>query len=410
MAKKQDINRRSFMAGAGAAAMAFTIASPQTAKTYAANEKISLGLIGSGGRAKWIMPHFIKNGGYNLVACADYFQDCVDSLGNAQNIPAANRYTGLSSYKKLLEQKNIDAVAIMSPPYFHPEHAAAGIEAGKHVYLAKPIAVDVPGCKTIEQTGKTATANKLAMLVDFQTRQDPYFQEALKRVHAGALGKLAFGESMYHGDWAFPHRRSVLASDPTNPENRLRAWGLDKTLSGDTIVEQSIHTLDVMNWIMNAEPLSAVGTGGKVRDDAGNCWDHFVLTFQYADNIGIGFTYRQFKSFGMPEKIINRMYGSKGSLEANYSGKTFIRSNGDNIYKGGFSPQLGIPAKNIADFRNYIIEGKYENSTVPPSVQSNLVTIMGRMAAYQNRKVTWAEMLRNDTKINPKLDMKRLKT
>jgi myo-inositol 2-dehydrogenase/D-chiro-inositol 1-dehydrogenase len=413
--KDQEINRRNFLAGAGAtaAAVAFTIASPQTAKTYAANEKISLGLIGCGGRGGWIANLFKANGGYDIVGCADYFQGRVDGVGNAHNIPAANRYTGLSCYKKLLEQKNIDAVAIISPPYFHPEQAAAAVEAGKHVYLAKPIAVDVPGCKTIGASGKSATDKNLCFLVDFQTRVDQYYTEAVKRVHAGALGKIAFGESTYHAGSPWGHMDAVVAKDPANPENRLRAWGLDKVLSGDIITEQNIHTLDVMSWIMNSEPVSAVGTGGKsIRTHVGDCWDHFVLTYKYANDVGISFSSRQFKAHGTrPEGIRNRMFGSKGTLETEYGGLTRILGSRENYYKGGKSPSIyrDGAVTNIANFRKSIAGGDFANSTVDPSVRSNLVTILGRMAAYQGRTVTWAEMLRNDTKLDPKLDMKRLK-
>ncbi len=406
MAQKQNINRRSFLASAGAAAMAFTIVKPQVVKGYAANEKISLGLIGCGGRGSWIANLFKENGGYDIVGCADYFQDRVDPVGQTHNIPAANRYTGLSCYKKMMEQK-VDAVAIISPPYFHPEQAAAAVEAGKHVYLAKPIAVDVPGCKTIEASSAKATANKLCFLVDFQTRQDPYFVEAIKRVHAGAIGDFAFGESTYHCG------RLGAQASPGTEEARLRNWVFDQALSGDIITEQNIHTLDVMSWIMNAEPVSAVGTGGrKVRIDIGNCWDHFVLTYQYANNVGIAFSSRQFNGHGtQPEGIRNRMFGSKGVLETSYGGLTFIRGGKDSFYKGGKSPNIYHEGAvtNIADFHKSIVEGNHTNPTVAPSVRSNLVTILGRTAAYQGRKVTWSELMRTNTKLNPKLDMKRLK-
>ena len=393
--------------------MTFTIASPQIAKTYAANEKISLGLIGCGGRGQWIANHFKANGGYNIVGCADYFQDRVDIAGNTHNVPAANRYTGLSCYKKMMEQKNIDSVAVISPPYFHPEQAAAAVEAGKHVYVAKPVAVDVPGCKTIEASGKSATDKNLCFLVDFQTRVDQYYTEAVKRVHAGALGKIAFGESTYHASSPWGHMDAVLAKDPANPENRLRAWGLDKVLSGDIITEQNIHTLDVMSWIMNSEPVSAVGTGGKsVRTHVGDCWDHFALTYEYANNVGITFSSRQFKAHGSrPDGILNRMFGSKGTLETKYGGQTRILGKRENYYKGGQSPSIykDGAVSNITNFGKTITEGNYQNPTVAPSVRSNLVTILGRTAAYQGRRMTWSELMRTDTKLDAKLDMKRLK-
>ena len=129
------ITRRRFIAGTGASVFAFTVAQPELLRGAEANSKINLGLIGCGGRGKWIANLFQKHGGYNFVAVADYFQDHADEAGQKLQVPAANRYTGLSGYHKLLEQ-TLDAVVIESPPYFHPEQAAAAVDAGKHVYLA----------------------------------------------------------------------------------------------------------------------------------------------------------------------------------------------------------------------------------------------------------------------------------
>src|SRR5947207_6983318 len=138
--------RREFLATA--AATAFTIATSSQLRSADSNSKIELGLIGCGGRGSWIGDLFTESNQAKVVAVADYFKDRVDETGEKLNVSAARRYTGLDCYKKLLESK-LDAVAIISPPYFHPQQAIAALEAGKHVYLAKPIAVDVPGCNAI---------------------------------------------------------------------------------------------------------------------------------------------------------------------------------------------------------------------------------------------------------------------
>ena len=393
------------MAGAGAAAFSFTVLQPGLVGSYAANSKVNLGLLGCGGRGTWIADLFAKHGGYNIVAAFDYFQDKVDAFGKKFNVPQDHRFTALSGYRRLLET-NVDAVAVESPPYFHVEQAAAAVDAGKHVYLAKPIAVDVPGCHTIGESGKKATGKKLCFLVDFQTRTDPFYKEALKRVRAGALGEFAFGEATYHaGDpWLGQHK--ALDEDPTHVENRLRAWGLDKVLSGDIITEQNIHTLDVASWIMDEPPVSAYGTGGATVRKRGTCWDHFVVTFIYPRNVGIAFSSRQFEAFGtQPEGIRNRMFGSKGVLETEYGGQVLIRSDKDNFYRGGSSPNIyeaGAVA-NIATFHKDITESNYANPTVEPSVRSNLVTILGRTAAYEKRVVTWDEIINDKTKLDPNL-------
>ena len=184
-----DITRRKFLAGSGAAALGFTVLKPDLIRGAEANSKVNIGVIGCGGRGAWIAGLFAKNGNYNVVALADYFQDRVDAAGQKLNVPAGNRFTGLSGYKRLLGQK-LDAVAIISPPYFHPEQAAAAVAAGKHVYCAKPIAVDVPGCASIAESARTATGKKQVFFIDFQTRAMPAYQEVVSRIHKGELGKL----------------------------------------------------------------------------------------------------------------------------------------------------------------------------------------------------------------------------
>jgi myo-inositol 2-dehydrogenase/D-chiro-inositol 1-dehydrogenase len=399
-----SLTRRGFMAGAGAAAVSFAVMEPGLVRGSAANTKINLGLIGCGGRGTWIAKLFQQHGGYNLIAAADYFQDRVDEVGKL-GVPEANRYTGLKGYLKVLDQ--VDAVAIISPPYFHPEQAAAAVAAGKHVYLAKPIAVDVPGCLSIEESGKKSRANKHGFLIDFQTRVDPFYKEALRRVHEEqALGTFAFGEATYHAPDPFTGKYKYLQSDPDAAENRLRAWGLDKVLSGDIITEQNIHTLDVMNWIMGEPPLWAVGTGGRKFRPVGTCYDTFSVLFQYPNNVGITFSSRQSNGFGTkPDGIRNRMFGTEGTLETEYGGQVIIRGSGAHFYRGGASPGIyeeGAVA-NIKTFYESVTGGNFDNPTIETSVRSNLITILGRTAAYGNRMVTWEELLKSNEKLDANL-------
>ncbi|MHC4482611.1 MAG: Gfo/Idh/MocA family protein [Planctomycetota bacterium] len=400
--RQQQVTRRQFIAGAGAAAFSFTVVKPALVRGTEANAKVRLGVIGCGGRGKWIAGLFQKHGGYQIVAAADYFQNRVDAFGEKLSVDSAHRYTGLSGYRRLLEQKP-DAVAIESPPYFHPEHAAAAVDAGCHVYLAKPIAVDVPGCHSIAESGKKATANKLCFLVDFQTRANELYQEAIKRVHSGALGRFAFGEASYHANETWKNQEEFLKSDPANPENRLRAWGLDRALSGDIITEQNIHTLDVASWIMNEPPISAVGTGGRKVRTVRTCWDYFTLVFEYPDKVGITFNSKQFKGHGSPGGIKNRMFGSKGVLETKYGGTVIIR--GENFYRGGETTDIFKQGavNNIATFYNSITGGHFDNPTVTPSVRSNLVTILGRTAAYTGERVHWDKLIKSTRKLEADL-------
>jgi len=398
------MTRRSFIAGTGASVLAFTVLKPGLVGGAEANSKIDIGLIGYGGRGKWIADLFQKNGGYNIVAVADYFQDHADEAGAKFNVPPARRYTGLSGYRRLLEQK-LDAVVIESPPYFHPEQAAAGIDAGKHVYLAKPIAVDVPGCQTVAESGKLATAKKLCFLVDFQTRANKLYQDAVKAVHDGEIGKIVSAEANYQTGLVFENLDQQLRKDPKNPELRLRAWGVDRVLSGDIITEQNIHALDVASWMLNADPVRAYGTGGRKRDYVGDCWDHFAVIYYYPNDLVVSFNSHQ--SGQGYDDIMCRVYGLKGTADTHYFGNVTVKAQEfhldgkmGNLYTEGAET-------NIATFRDNIIKGECGNPTVAPSVRSNLTTILGRTAAYKNGVVTWQEMMSHKEKFTH--DLKGLK-
>jgi predicted dehydrogenase len=390
------MNRRTFIATAGTTALAATVLKPSLVWGAEANRKINIGLIGCGGRGKWIAELFHKHGGYNLVAVADYFQDRVDDVGQKYNVPAANRYTGLSAYKRLVEQK-LDAVIIKSPPYFHPEQALAAVNAGKHVYLAKPIAVDVPGCLTVADAAAKATSRKLSFLVDFQTRADKWYQDAAQRVHQGELGPLILVEASYQCNLMFEGIDAQIRKDPNNTALRLRGWAVDRALSGDIITEQNIHALDVASWMVNAEPIKAFGTGGRKREFVGNCWDNFSVIFYYPNDLEVSFNSRQ-SGFGYDD-IMCRVYGVKGMVDTHYAGKVTVRTNDHrssndtgNLYQDG-------AVTNIATFYDDVTQGRCGNPTVVPSVRSNLTTILGRTAAYTNTMVTWQEMMKKKEKL-----------
>ncbi len=405
-----SMGRREFMAKAGAAALTAAVLPAGLAGGTRAGDKLKLGLVGCGGRGTWIAGLFRKHGGFEIAAAADYFKERVDEAGEVLGVPEARRYTGLAGYKRLLDS-GVDAVAIETPPYFHPEQVQAAVDAGAHVYLAKPAAVDVPGCRAITAAGNKAKEKRRVFLVDFQTRTNPIFIEAVRRVHEGGLGDIVFGEATYHADCPFEQWYDILRKEPDNPENWIRGWGLDRALSGDMITEQDIHAIDVMNWLMGTPPLHAHGTGGlSARPRIGTCWDHFVVYYQYPGGVGIQFSGRQFKGHGTQEGIRNRLFGSKGVLETEYGGNVLIR--GENFYRGGRTEDIYEQgaASNIAAFHEAITGGSFLNPTVAPSVQSNLITILGRKAAYESlnaahesRTVTWQELLKDDERLEPRL-------
>ena len=382
-------SRRDFLTTA-AAIGAPLLVSPRTALGSEASSRLTLGAIGCGGRGTWIADLFQKHGGYEIRAAADYFPDKVDAFGDKLKVAPQRRYTGLEGYRRLLES-DVDAVVIESPPYFHPRQAADAVEAGKHVFLAKPAAVDVPGCRTVEESGLKARDKKRCFLVDFQTRTDPFYREAVKRAQYGDIGRIVCGEATYLCGPTWGDQAKWLAEKPGDPEMRLRAWGLDRALSGDVITEQNIHALDVATWVLDTAPLQAVGSGGQKARTAGTCWDHFSVSFTFPQDVLVTFCSKQLGDGW--DDICCRMYGTEGTFDSHYFGEVSIR--GRQPFRGGKIPALyqdGAIA-NIAAFHDCITRGDFSNPTVAASVRSNLTTILGRTAAWRAARVTWDEMM-----------------
>jgi predicted dehydrogenase len=177
----------------------------------------------------------------------------------------------------------------------------------------------------------------------------------------------------------------------------MRAWGLDKTLSGDVITEQNIHALDVASWVLNAEPVRAYGTCAHTRGFAGSCHDTWCVVFYYPDNVLCSFNSKQF-GHGYDD-ILCRVYGTNGTLETHYGGQVSVKARDDGF--NGSSPNIYEQGavNNIASFHRAVASGDVANTTVPASVRSNLVTLLGRTAAYRNREVTWEEVLREKEKL-----------
>ncbi|UCF43918.1 MAG: Gfo/Idh/MocA family oxidoreductase [Planctomycetota bacterium] len=393
------ISRRDFIAGA--AATSFVLMKPSLVRGTEANSKIKLGIIGCGMRGKWITDLFQKHGKYEIFAAADYFQDRVDELGEQFGVDKSRRYATLSGYKKLLDS-GVDAVAIESPPYFHPEQAAAAVDAGVDVMVAKPAAVDVPGCKLIGLSGKKATAKKLVFYVDFQTRANEFYREAVKRAQYGDIGRLVCGEASFKCGDVWKHGwnpvEPFLKENPTDPETRLKAWGMDKVLSGDILVEQTIHAIDVATWILDADPVSAYGSGGRKHYEYGDIWDYFSAIYHFPNNVLVNLIAKQCDG-GHFGNIGCTMYGLDGAIDTRYGGKVSIL--GSNPYKGGETGNLypeGTSA-NIATFYDHVTKGQFTNTTVAPSVRSNLASILARDAAYKGGLLTYDEMLKANEKL-----------
>jgi predicted dehydrogenase len=392
--------RRQFLSASTAGLL---ILKPQTAFGTQANSTIELGLIGAGGRGTWISDFFTRDAGARFVAAADVFPDRLEKAQAKLSIDPKRLHRGFDAYRELVVSK-LDAVVIESPPYYHPEQAAAAVDAGKHVFLAKPVAVDVPGCQSVRESGRKAQG-KLSFLVDFQTRAQPAFIEAAARVHRGDIGTPVLGHVYYHGSGGDPVPRPNWSPD----EARLRYWSRDRVLSGDIIVEQNIHAIDMGNWLLNAHPLRAQGTcGRKVRMKFGDCLDYFVVTLWYPNNVVVDFSSVQFvKGF---YDICARVYGSDGTADTHYGlghrfgvdprNDGYVAISGAKPWKGADHDETfdrGAQANAVA-FCNSIRSGKLLNNA-DESVDSNLTCVLARTAAYRGGLITWDDMLRENVRL-----------
>lgn len=394
MDNEHTLGRRGFLKSAAVTAAGLTIVPAIAVRAANANEKIKLGIIGCGGRGAWIARLFEQHANFKVVAVHDYFRDRVNAVGDALQVDPARRYVGLDGYKELIAG-DVEAVAVESPPYFHPEQSVAALEAGKHVYLAKPIAVDVPGCLAIVNAANKAQS-KVSLLVDFQTRNNEFFRGAADRVHQGMIGDPVSGQFYYYCG------RLGKKLNPGTETARLRNWVFDQALSGDIIVEQNIHVLDVANWYLKAHPIDACGRGGrKARTDIGDCWDHFVVQYTYPNDVLVDFSSGQF-TYGYDD-LCMRLYGSLGTVDAHYGGEVSISSKSDG-WAGGKTGKIYEEGaiNNIKDFETAIRQGKTINNA-QESANSTMTSILGRMAAYQKRLVTWDEMLAANESLDPKL-------
>jgi predicted dehydrogenase len=372
--------------------------SPRLAFGANANSRITVGMVGQGGRGAWIAEHLSKHSGFQIAAVADYFPAVADSAGERWQVPKERRFSGLNACRRLLESK-VDAVFLETPPYFFPSHARAAVDAGCHVYMAKPVAVDVPGCLDILEAGRKATRTQKVFLVDFQTRTDPFHIEAIRRVREGMLGKVGLITPFYHDD-CFPDPSKEKTIEPLL--HRL-AWCNDHALGGAYIVNCDIHALDVALWIAGEVPESAVGFSCRNRANAvHDSHDCYAISYNFKNRIIMSH---------QSEHVANgkggigvRAYGQKAHLEANYSGKVFIRGVEDG-YADGESKMLyadGMKA-NVDTFHQSIMDGNCSNPTLEPSVNSTLASLLGREAALRGRKLTWDELLKDTQRLQPDL-------
>jgi myo-inositol 2-dehydrogenase/D-chiro-inositol 1-dehydrogenase len=410
-------SRRDFVKTGVAAGAGLLIVPSATAFGTSANSSLGLGIIGCGGRGNYDGGQFIQNTDVRITALMDLFDDRLESTRthfdkiaeekSYAKIPSSNIFKGWRSYENLVQSKDVDLVLITSPPYFHPDHLEAAVAAGKHVYLEKPVATDVSGCLRVIKAGNQAKG-KVSIHVGFQKRYDEGYRTVVEKIHAGEIGEIALGQTFYYTNDLDRQNKEGMPE----PEARVRNWVFDKALSGDILVEQNIHIIDIMNWALKSHPVKAMGICGRsVRKEVAGipadflCSDHFILTYFYPGDVHISFNSNQFRNKGYRQQG-ERFFGPLGVSETMHSGPaklTLSKEQGIKLYEGPVNLHAAIGTKMKALVES-IKSGKFENQA-EQGAETTLATILGRMAAYSGKEVTWDKMIKSDEKWNLKLKL-----
>jgi myo-inositol 2-dehydrogenase / D-chiro-inositol 1-dehydrogenase len=425
MRSGDGFGRREFIGGAAAVGGVMFIPAARVWGSEA-NSAVRVGLLGCGGRGTEDATNMFETGGARVVALADMFQDQLDTARAAFDkmqaakgfaaIDPAQLFVGPRAFEAIAHSKEVDAIVIATPPYYHPQHLEAVVAAGKHVYCEKPVAVDVPGAKRVIEIGKRAEG-KLSLDVGFQIRDCPPFVEMVKRIHGGALGTIVCGEAHYLSGYL--DRPKWEKATPT--ERRLRNWVYDRVLSGDIIVEQNIHVIDICNWILQAHPVKVSGTGGRGGRPAadGDVYGNYNVVFTYPGGVDVTFSSTQFAKGWWD--VTERFFGTKGTSQSPYTGPLGIW--GDEAWQAPLIPvkdEQGFSAtgkftSNLekADeekkklFVESIVSGKFHNQA-EKGVESAVSCMMARTAAYTGREVTWEEQWKSKEEWEARIDLNKL--
>jgi predicted dehydrogenase len=402
----------------------FTILKPGIVFSTKRNSAIQVGIIGCGSRGTEVISAMSRSTNTNIIAIADIFDDKVrvgkvklDQLNTAKgfaDIQNKNLHQGSKAYLELLSNKDVQAVLISSPCYTHPAFLEAAISAGKHVYCEKPVAVDVEGCKRIEQSGNKVNG-KLSVVIGFQIRHATPYVEMVKRIQRGDIGDIVNVQLYYFSSAS----RITPVSNMSSDEARIRNHFHFHALSGGSLLDQGIHMLDVCNWATQKRPLHAIGDGGRKGGSAfGDTWNHYQVLYQYPENINVTIHSTQLGPvFG---DVCARFLGTKGIAEAHYGRGVYIE--GENKWDSGvlreskeltpeqraagvFTSALHDANDNkVKSFINSIENRNYLNEA-KSGAESTLTAILGREAAMSGKELQWNEMLASNQRIDPKLNL-----
>jgi predicted dehydrogenase len=363
-----------------------------------ASEKIRVGLIGCGGRGTGAaVDCATASPDVVIAAMGDVFPDqlewsvkqLTEKLGPRLTATKEKCFSGFDAYQKVLGA-DVDMVILAAPPAFRPGHLKAAVEAGKHIFTEKPVAVDPLGARSVIASAELAAQKNLAIVAGTQRRHQAHYVEVMKRIHAGDIGELVAGQCYWNMGALWVERAAQNWTNKTakgwsEMEWQIRNWLFTGWCSGDHIVEQHVHNLDVMNWAFGGHPVKATGMGGRaarVEPQYGNIFDHFAVEYEYANGARVLSMCRQ--TAGAAENVSERVVGTTG---VSYTDSTDGSIKGTKPYddaKASPNPYVQEHVDLIASIKagKPLNEGKQV-------AESTLTAIMGRMSAYTGRQLSW---------------------
>ncbi len=382
------MNRRSFLSHSTLAGASLAAGSVFAAETPGATKKIKVALIGCGGRGNGALANFheackILGLEVELVATGDAFKSQAEAAGKKFGLSADRCFGGYDAYQKVLAT-DCAYVVMATPPSFRPVHLAAAVEAGKHCFIEKPVAVDPVGARSIIDSGEKAKTKGLGIVSGTQRRHQASYLRNKARIDAGAIGKIKGGVVQWNGTVPWVKRRNEGESDTSY---LTRNWVNFTELSGDHIVEQHVHNLDVAIWFLGRLPVAAVGFGGRARRETGNMFDFFSVDYDFGDDVHIHSQCRQLS--GAYEQVGELFTGSEGSC---YGGGKLT---GKPVSVPDITLDSGDPlVQEHVDLIRSVMTGKPLNEA-KQIAESTLVAIMGRISAYTGQFVRWDDLVRN---------------
>lgn len=399
-----ETNRRTFLRTAGATAGFAAFPAILKANQPANSAKLKIGLIGCGGRGTGAASQALTADANTVLwAIADAFQEQIpNSIKNLSNfgervdVPAARQFAGLDGYLKVIE--SCDVVLLTAPPAFRPLHLRAAVEAGKHVFAEKPMAVDITGIKSIVESARIAKEKGLTLQHGYCWRFSPNTREGYGKVLSGELGRVI---SVY-GTYMSSVPKPSTSIDHRNPEWsdvewQLRNWMGHEWLAGGPLLEQAIHTVDKISWALgDVDPIAARGGGGRTqRDDDGNVWDHYEVTYEYPGGVFCHIGQRQFQNAF--SEVVDRVFCEKGTLEA--PSRVLTKNPSGEITWAYRDAPANMYQVCHDEWFAAIRKGEALN-TGDLMVRSTMLGILGREAAHTGQRLTWEDLWKSDQNFN----------